>query len=346
MQNRLTLKEIAKKLYLSPSTISAIINNNPSCFASKKTKQKVLEFIQKIGYTPNLIARSLKKQKTNTIGFVAPFPTIDTSILDIETIDKILWEKGYRLLIGYSYGDNEKEETNLKELYSRQVDGIIIIPTGLNGENNFLKRLLNESFPIVSLTKIKGFNIDVVSTDYKKGGYIATEYLIKTGHKNIGFYGGVVKYFTIRERFIGYQKALKKYGLTFNKNIISVSINQNDSKEKILTDCIKFISGKHQNIDSIFASNDRIASLLIKAAKEKNIKIPEDISIIGFDDSEFIGYCSLGLTTIRQPTEKISTIALNLLLDKIEGKRKQSKTVLLKPELIIRNSISSRTTKD
>ncbi|MCL5674427.1 MAG: LacI family transcriptional regulator [Candidatus Omnitrophica bacterium] len=342
MQNRLTLKEIAKKLNLSPSTISAIINNKPTCFASKKTKQKVLDFIQKVGYTPNLIARSLKKQKTNTIGFVAPFPTIDTAVLDIAIIDKTSWKKGYRLLIGYSYGDREKEEAILKELYSRQVDGIIIIPTGLNGENNFLRRLLTESFPIVSLTKIEGLNIDVVSPDYQKGGYIATEYLIKTGHKKIGFFGGSIEYFSIRERFIGYQNALKKYGLTLNKNITSTFFHQEDAKEEIYTECIKFISEKEKDIDSIFASNDRIAFLLIKAAKEKNIKIPGDISIIGFDDSEFVEYFSLGITTVGHPSEKISKTALNFLLDKIEGRRKKLKTVFFNPELVIRNSVNVR----
>ncbi|MCS7180960.1 MAG: LacI family transcriptional regulator, partial [bacterium] len=145
---RVTLKEISKKLNLSVSTISAILNNNPNCFASKKTREKVFKVVYELGYKPNLIARSLRKRKTNTIGFIAPILNIGVTLSDIEILEELAWEKGYSLIIGYSKSNPEIEEKILEEFYNRNVDGIILIPTGIKSENNFLKRLLKINFPI------------------------------------------------------------------------------------------------------------------------------------------------------------------------------------------------------
>jgi len=336
--NKVTLKEIAEQLNLSPSTVSAILNNKPSCFASKKTKRKVIETAKKLGYRPNFVARSLRKQKTYTIGFIAPLLSTGITLSDIEILETLFWEKGYQLLIGYSKGNPEREERILEEFYYRQVDGIILIPTGLKSENRFLKKLVERKFPIVTITKAEGVNTSFVSTDYQKGGYIATEYLIKTGHRRIGFFGGPLDFYSVRERFYGYKKALEDYGIKFKEE--EVFIFQESWNFEVA-----YKSGEEvikKGLDGIFAHNDTLALILIKAAMDNGLKIPDDISIVGFDDSEIAKFSPVALTTVRQPVEKITRSAFDILLNMIEGKRKKRRGIMFEPELIIRNSVKKR----
>jgi len=248
---RVTLKEIAEQLNLSPSTVSAILNNKPNCFASKKTKRKVIETAMKLGYRPNFVAKSLRKQKTYTIGFIAPLLNTGITLSDIEILETLCWEKGYQLLIGYSKTNPEREEKILEEFYYRRVDGIILIPTGLKSENKVLKNLVEVEFPIVTITKAEGVNTSFVSTDYQKGGYIATEYLIKMGHRRIGFFGGPTRFYTVRERFYGYKKALNDYGIKIKEDrifILPEEENVLNSKLNFYHIYLKNISYTRENI--------------------------------------------------------------------------------------------------
>lgn len=332
---RITLKEIAKEeLNLSISTVSAILNNKPNCFASKKTKEKVIRFVNELGYRPNFIARSLRKQKTNTIGFIAPVLNIGLTLNDIEFLTSLAWEKRYNLIIGYSKGEPEREEKILEEFYNRQVDGIILIPTGIKSENNFLKKLIEINFPIVIITKIPKIDAFFVSTDYRKGGYIATEFLIKNGHKKIGFLSGDLKYYTLRERYYGYKRALKKYG--FKEEFI-FQIKDEKSFEEIEEVSHKILDN---GLDAVFVGNDYIAIQLINLAIKKGIKIPDRISVIGFDNSEITKFSQIPLTTIKQPVEKITKYSFNLLLKLINREKITEKKVkYFKTELIIRESV-------
>ena len=335
---RVTLKEIAEQLNLSPSTVSAILNNKPNCFASKRTKRKVVETAIKLGYRPNFVARSLRKQKTYTIGFIAPLLTTGITLSDIEILETLCWEKGYQLLIGYSKINPEREEKILEEFYYRRVDGIILIPTGLKSENKFLKNLVEVEFPIVTITKAEGVDISFVSTDYQRGGYIATEYLIKTGHKRIGFFGSSVDFYSIRERFYGYKKALEVNGIKFKEDRIFIVQESKDF------DIIYRVGKKiiKQGLDGIFAGNDTLALILIKVAMDNGLKIPDDVSIVGFDDSEIAKFSPVALTTVRQPVEKITRSVFDILLNMIEGKRKGRRKIMFEPELIIRDSVKKR----
>ena len=339
---RVTLKEIAEQLNLSPSTVSAILNNKPNCFASKKTKRKVIETAMKLGYRPNFVAKSLRKQKTYTIGFIAPLLSTGITLSDIEILETLCWEKGYQLLIGYSKTNPEREEKILEEFYYRRVDGIILIPTGLKSENKVLKNLVEVEFPIVTITKAEGVNTSFVSTDYQKGGYIATEYLIKMGHRRIGFFGAPLDFYSVRERFYGYKKALNDYGIKIKED--RIFILQEDKNFDIAYGVGKEII--KQGLDGIFAGNDTLALILIKVAMDNELKIPDDISIVGFDDSEIAKFSPVPLTTVRQPVEKITRSAFNILLNMIEGKKKKRRKIMVEPELIIRDSVKKRVLKE
>jgi len=333
---KITIKTIAKRAGVSITTVSGVLNNNKKIAVSEKTRKKVLKIANDLNYHPNYIARSLRKKKTNTIGFIVPLLKTGITLSDIEILETLTREKGYNLLIGYSRSNPEIEKNILEEFYYRQVDGIILIPTGKKVKNRFLKKLIDLKFPVVLITKAYGIKTPFVSTDYKKGVVIATEFLIKTGHRRIGFLGGSLDIYSIGERFSGYKKALRDNNIVYDKKLTFIVSNEED--EKVEEKCFDILK---ENIDGIFISSDRMAIIFIRKAIEKGFKIPDDISVVGFNDSEIIKFSPIPLTTIRQPVEKITRTAFNLLFDIIEKQKRNEKEekILFEPELVIRNTV-------
>ncbi|MCM8818851.1 MAG: substrate-binding domain-containing protein, partial [Candidatus Omnitrophica bacterium] len=236
-------------------------------------------------------------------------------------------------LIGCSYKKSDLEEKLLEEFYYRKVDGIILISVGKRYKNKFLEKLININFPIVSYTKIEGLNIDYVSTDYFYGGYLAGKHLIECGYKKIGFLGYGLTGVSIRERFEGFKKALIDYKYNIDeKNFIFL---KSEKDEEILKRCEYIFEKK---IDGIFAENDITALTLLQFAMKKRKKIPEELGIVGFDDIQFSKIYPLSLTTIKQPIEEISKKIFKILIKKIEGKDSKKYKILIKPELIKRET--------
>lgn len=335
-RKNVTIKTIASEADVSIATVSSILNNKKGFVVRESTRNKIFKTVEKLGYKPNYIARSLKSQKTNTIGFVVPLLSTGVILSDIEILEALTREKNYHLFIGYSRGSLDEEENLLEEFYFRRVDGVILVPSGLKLVNRVLIRLSEEKFPVVSITRPYRVKIPYVSTNYKKGGYIATEYLAKTGHKRIGFLGGDLGFQTIRERLNGFKKALNDYGLRVDESLIFQIPKEKDSDNEYISNLCSHII--NQKIDAVFSSSDHLAILLIKTAVEKGKKIPEDLSIVGFNDSEITKFSPVSLTTIKQPVKDLTETAFKILFEMIEGKRVNKKRVIFKPELMVRES--------
>ncbi|HPO82824.1 MAG TPA: substrate-binding domain-containing protein, partial [bacterium] len=243
-------------------------------------------------------------------------------------------KSGYTVLLGNT-SESEEKETNYLDFFSRgPVDGIIISASRVSNEHIIM--LAEEGLPIVVINRILEHpKISYVSTDMEKGGYLATMHLLRLGHSKIAFINGPKHSEVSQRRLEGYKKALKEAGIDYNSDLISfnVPVSESGYKEAIKLLC----TGEAPT--AIFTYNDVMAFGVIKAAKELGIKIPEELSVVGFDDIFFSSFTDPPLTTIKQFKEELGRMAVELLFKLMEGERE---SLLIEPELIIRNTTSRR----
>lgn len=320
----MTQKDIAKILGVSVATVSLALSDSEK--VNKKTKEKIKKFAEELNYIPSEIARSLILKKTWTIGLIIPNFSITYYSEFAYQIYKNLKKKGY-LTITLS-GRTDEEIDEVIDLFLRKkVDGMII------GRVNYRKlySLKEKNIPFVLYDRIDD-DVDFVCVDKFKGGYKATEHLIKIGYKKIGF---LCSPSDEEMRTRGYLEALIDYELPIKKEWIIKGLGFYNEGYKGAKDLIKM----KEKPEAIVCLNDVSAIGAIRALNEENIKIPEDIAIVGFDNIEEGKYAIPSLTTINQPKEKIVENLVEILLSNIEKRNsKEKKQILIEPELIIRES--------
>jgi len=330
---RVTIKDIAKKVGVTPATVSMVINNSPKI--SQETKEKVLKAIREMNYHPNYIGRSLVKGETNNIAVVASFFASLFALESVRGIEINLRKTPYNLILYSTKGMDENEEDLLRRiLYERRADGVIII--SLKAKKELMEEFRKENVAAVFIEEIVE-DFPTVKFNNIKAAYIATEHLIKNKRKNIGLIVGN-KGLNAEERLRGYKEALSHYNIDFDKDkVVEIVDYSFEDGEKALNT----LMGKNKKIDAVFcAAGDITAIGFMDAAKDKGIIIPDDIAIIGFDDIYLANLTTPGLTTIRQPITKMGMQAFDLLLDVIKGKEEDGKKIIsFEPELIIRESV-------
>ncbi|MGB9857796.1 MAG: LacI family DNA-binding transcriptional regulator [Dictyoglomaceae bacterium] len=331
-----TMKDVAKRAGVSVSTVSHVINKTR--YVEEETKKKVLSAIKELGYRPNIVARSLRKKSTNTIGLIVSnianlfYPEV------VRGIEDVLLEHKYNIILCNSDEDIDKEREYIEVLYSKQVDGIIITPSKSTETRKNLELFISQDIPVILVDRrIAGIETDVVLADNVFGTFSATEYLINLGHKRIGIITGPLDTTTGKERLDGYLKALEKYNIPVEKDLIREGNFKRDGgyeKGKELLDL-------ENPPTAIISSNNLMTLGLISAISERELKIPEDISIISFDDMEWFKYFSPPLTAISQPSYELGKTAGLLLIERLKRRRKRPKEVILPTNLIIRGSCTS-----
>jgi LacI family transcriptional regulator len=333
--NKPTLQHIADEAKVSRMTVSRVFSDKNN--VSKKTTQKIKKIAEKIGYHPNLIARSLSIQESKTIGVFVPKTRhlfLDIYITQILSgISDITQECDYRLMLFPIDYDKEQTDLYLSIARSHLVDGIILIKTKIHDKG--LSALAGINFPFILINQ-RNRIFNFVDSDNVNGAEYAVEYLYKLGHKKIAFVAGSLNETNAIDRFNGYKKSLKKFGLPSKKEWI---IYGDFSKEKAYEESKKLLSLKYLPT-AIFCSDDYMAIGVMERIKEIGLSVPKDISIIGFDDIEISSYINPSLTTVRQPMSKIGERSVELLLDMINKKRISPLHEFLDVELIIRESTS------
>ncbi|HHV80827.1 TPA: LacI family transcriptional regulator [bacterium] len=329
---RVNIQEVAKEAGVSPSTVSRALNGFPGI--SEKTRERIVEIARKLNYRPNYRGQILTTQSTKNIGLLITdianpfFPEL------VMGAEEYASKSGYTVLLGNT-SESEEKETNYLDFFSRgPVDGIIISASRVSNEHIIM--LAEEGLPIVVINRILEHpKISYVSTDMEKGGYLATMHLLRLGHSKIAFINGPKHSEVSQRRLEGYKKALKEAGIDYNSDLISfnVPVSESGYKEAIKLLC----TGEAPT--AIFTYNDVMAFGVIKAAKELGIKIPEELSVVGFDDIFFSSFTDPPLTTIKQFKEELGRMAVELLFKLMEGERE---SLLIEPELIIRNTTSRR----
>lgn len=334
-----TLKDIAKKAGVSITTVSRVINNKDSIIPIKEdTKNKVLEIAADLNYRPNINARSLSTKKSYNLGLILDY--LDPYFSDIvNSIEKRSREKNYNLILSM-LNDKSFEEIINNLLYQSSIEGILIGGTKkLIKKNKIFNKLKKLNVPIVLIAHY--FNdIPSINIDDFKGGYLAAEHLVELGHRRIAIITGpdYKNRKDSRQRLIGYKKALSDNSIKLKKEYIYEGNYSYHSGYQNM----KRILSMSELPSAVFASEDQMALGALKAAYETKVKIPQDISLIGFDNIIQSRYSTPSLTTISQPKREMGRSAINLLVDLIENKEaSSSKQQLFDPKLVIRESTNS-----
>lgn len=333
----MTIRDVAKFADVSITTVSHVINNTR--FVSEDLKERVMQAMNELGYKPNMLARGLRSGRTRTIGLVVPdmanlfFAEISRAIEDI------VFNKGYSLIICNSDDNPEKQKAYFGVLLAKQVEGIIFISTG--SSQDYIEQLENSGIPIVLADREVPTQLaDVVLIDNEYGGYLATNHLISLGHKRIACIAGPSELTPSADRVNGYRRALCEADLP----VYPEYIVNGDFHFKLGEAAMLHLLDLNPRPDAVFVSNDMMAFGCIRAIHSRNLVLPNDISIVGFDDILLAKASSPALTTIAQPTQKMAEKITELLFLRLEShpSNTKRKRVILKPELVIRDSTMAR----
>ncbi len=335
-KSRTTITDIANELGVSPSTVSRALNNHPAI--SKKTRKAVLKLALKRNYQPNLLALNLLKRKTNTIGIIVPEITSYFFSSIINGIKDVVKPIVVNMSIGQSNESYEKEKIIVQTFASIRVDGFLLSPSSETKKYDHLEILLNNNIPLVIFDRdCEGINIDKVFVDEYKGAFQAVEHLIRSGCKRVAHIAGKPSLSTARHRLRAYKDVLKKHHIP----VIDEYIVESDgfTPEHGILPTKKLLS-LAQPPDAIFTINDGVAIGSMYVIKDAGIKIPEEISIIGFDDDPHSLYFKPSLSTVWQPTYEMGMLSARILMKRISNNNDLSKLVVEKllPDLIIRGS--------
>lgn len=326
-----TIRDVAELAEVHPSTVSRVINGDSRI--SEKTKNKVLLIIKKLGYTPNAIARGLKTKRTYTLGMLIPDITNPFFAELARGVEDAANENGFNIILCNSDDKLKKERTYLEILREKRVDGLILGTAHIRDKS--ILELEKKKFPYILISRnVERLNKNCIIIDDLAGGMMATEYLIKLGHHRIAHITGPLKTRSGLNRLKGYQLALKKHKIEYNDELVG----EGDFRIKGGYQVMKRFLKLTKPPTAIFAANDLLALGAMQAIQKKNFHIPEDFSVIGFNDIELASFVYPPLTTIRQPMQKMGALALKMLLKIIEEGEFNQKKVTLKPKLIIRES--------
>ena len=332
MIKKATIEDVAKHSNVSIATVSRIINNKEEGY-NEKTKKRVMDTIKNLNYSPDLLARSMITKKTNMIGVIIPdirnpfYPSLSRGIEDIAQ------GLGMNILLLNSDLEDKKANSHIETCIKLKVDGIIITSQQLTSVG--LNCINQHKTPLLRLGSADGINeYNIVDTDLYLGGYIATEYLIKLGHTRIACIDSYISEISHLSRTEGYLKALRDNNITIDYDLIVKSDSSEQGGRVAMNNLLK----SKKPFTAVFIQNDVMALHAYQVIKEAGLLIPDDISIVGFDDISFSQISDPPLTTIEQPKYEMGCEAMKMLKFLIDNPGEKIKKKIFQPKLIVRNS--------
>lgn len=333
-----TIKDIGKALGLSTSTVSRALRG--SYEISSETKKQVLEYAEKVNYRPNPIALSLKERRSSSIGVVVCEIANNFFSQAINGIESIAYNRGYHVIISQSHESYEREVVNVQHLASRSVDGLLVSLSSETTDLSHFIRLYEKGLPIVFFDRVTNEIIthQVTANNYK-AAYEATLHLINNGYKKIALISLAPFLSVTKERVEGYKDALLHHGLPFNEKYVKYCTHGGMIVEEIEAALDNLLRIK-QKPDALVAAGDRITTGSLAAIKNLELKVPRDIAVVGFTNSNVPELLDPTLTTIRMPAFEMGQVATELLIQMIESKKPvtEFETRVLQTEFTIRNS--------
>ena len=335
-RENITIKDIARELGISPSTVSRALKDHPDI--SQVTRDAVNELAERWNYRPNPIALSLKSGSSKTIGVIIPdvvhyfFSTV------ISGIEDVVYQRDYNMILCQSNEMWEHEVKNIKTLLSSRVDGILASVAKTTDDFRHYRSITEKDIPLVFFDRAaEEIDTDSVVIDDETGAYKAVIHLLRTGKKRIVHLSGPPRLAIARNRLNGYLRALKEYRLTPADEDI-VKCDDIESAERLIPSLLT----RSPRPDAFFAVNDLTAAQTLMIIKKHGLRVPEDIAVVGFTNSQIATLTDPGLTSVDQKGFEMGQIAARLLIDRIENRRGPVQKKVITSELVIRGSSSAR----
>jgi len=332
--HQVTIKDIAKVLGVSISTVSRALKSHPDI--SEATRNQVKELAKKLNYEPNALALSLRKNKTFTIGVIIPEIVHFFFSSVISGIEDVAYDRGYNVMVSQSNESYEREVINAQALLSNRVDGVLASIAKTTIDFDHFRNFPNQGIPLVFFDRVCPELItDRVVTNDEGGAFAATEHLIHNGCKRIAHFAAPQNLLIGQGRLSGYLRALKQYHIIYDPNLVLHC----DTRELAIEKAESFLL-KNTDVDGVYAVNDSTAITVMQIAQRIGKRVPEDISIVGFGDGPLALISTPELTTIEQKGYEIGKEAITLLLNKIENETAidSFQTKVISPVLIPRGS--------
>ncbi|BDR12607.1 substrate-binding domain-containing protein [Vibrio sp. STUT-A11] len=328
-----TIKDVAKEAGVSVATVSRVINKSPK--ASQNSIDAVTRAMSKLGYRPNAAARALVSQSTNTIGVLVSDVSDPFFGTLVKSVDNVARENGKHILIGNGYHNADDERRALDLLANSRCDALVIHAKGLSDEE--LIAYAKEVKGLVLINRhIPELAERCISLDNRKGAFLATEYLIRHGHRKIACIASSHDIEDTDERLQGYQSALKEHGIELSKSYVEYGEPNSDGGEVAMTNLLT----KSLDITGVVAYNDYMAAGALATLDQNGIDVPQQVSMVGFDDGLIARFVHPGLTTIRYPIEMMAERATRLALALSRNEKVEDETIIFSPTLVRRDSVA------
>ena len=338
-KKRITSQDVADLANVSRTTVSLVLNNVDGANIPQSTREKVYQAVQELGYVPNASARALASQRAQAIGLVmtrSPAHIASDAFLPkiIAGLLEEIKEQQFRLLIEIVEDDHQDAYVKLSQ--AKHIDGMIILTPNI--ADNRIKQLQKLGIPTVLFGALPGHDLPYVQIDNHSAAKAATQHLLDLGHKEIAFITNAhPSYSSAQDRFAGYQDALSEAGVPINDDLIEYG----DFSPGSGFEAMQKIISKHNPFTAVFVASDNVALGVKSALSKAGMTIPDDVSMVGFDDLPWSAYTNPPLTTVHLPAHEMAAKASQLLLDIIQGNQLEEKGIILETNLIIRQSCRS-----
>jgi LacI family transcriptional regulator len=330
VSNHITIADVAREAGVSLMTVSRVINDKDG--VSPTTRQRVLEIVERLDYQPSSIARGLATQRTGTLGLVVP-DVANPFFSDVARgAEHVAYAQGHNVFLCNTDEDPLREETVLQSLEAKRVDGVVLCSSRLD-DGKLCSVLARHPSVVLVNRRLEGDKMGTVLLDDEIGGRMATQHLLQTGHRDVGFLAGPLTSRSGRERIKGYCAVLTAAGRPYNSDWLRhcspvVQGGQEAARELLTT---------YPELTSLFCYNDLVAVGALQACADLGRRVPDDVAIVGFDDIPLAALVTPPLTTCRVPRYELGVQAMRLLLAQIDGDLITSK-IVLRPELVVRTS--------
>lgn len=329
----LTIAEVARDAGVSSQTVSRVINNRPD--VAPETRQRVQQVMNRLGYRPSAIARSLASKHTHTLGLItADFSDyFFTQVIAGAEVEAR--KRGYFFMLGSTERNPQDEPEYIRLLTERHVEGILFARPSAEPDHRHLLDLLHDEVPVVTTAyHLPGANLTVVDVDNVDGAQQATHYLLECGRRQIAMITGPATWKSVNDRTQGFQLALEGAGITFDPALVA----EGDWSYQSGYRAMQALLDRGPAFSALFAQNDQMAIAGIRALREAGRRVPQDVAVVGYDDIPVAEYCDPPLTTVRQPMREVGEVATQLLIQAVEEPGTVQGEVLLKAELMRRCS--------
>ncbi|HYE56461.1 MAG TPA: LacI family DNA-binding transcriptional regulator [Chitinophagaceae bacterium] len=332
-EKEVTIYDIAKRLKISPTTVSRGLQDHPAI--SKKTKKRIFELADEIGYRTNHFARNLRSQKTNTLGVIVPRLNSYFMSSIIAGIEQVANSQGYSLLISQSSETCEKEAASAKTMFNSRVDGLLVSLAYDTSELTHFDSFFKKNVPVIFFDRVMEHkNSTSILVDNRQAGYQATKHLIEQGCRRIAHITAMPKQNVYKDRLRGYKDALSDAKIKFREDHVLITNLSQDAGAEAAEAILKL------KPDGVFVSNDSCAVGCMLALKQAGIRIPEDIAFVGFNNDPVSKVIEPNLTTINYSGHEMGQVAARHLINHLNGTSPidNTNTIILRSELIVRQS--------